>query len=71
MGEFSTFLFATPSFCEGAARTIDLGNTLTEYNRSLSPNQADRLALQADWLALRADMIRSMWANDVKAIGED
>jgi hypothetical protein len=69
MGDFSMFLFARPSFWEGAARAMDFGDTLTEYNRSLSPDQADRLALQADWMALRGDIIRSMCAIDVKAIG--
>lgn len=27
-------LYATPSFLEGVARAIDIGDTLTEYNYS-------------------------------------
>ncbi len=45
----SHFLFATPSFWGGWARIWDLGDTLTEYNRSVSPTQADFLALKSDW----------------------
>lgn len=48
MGE-SDFLFARPSFFEGVARVIDLGNTLNEYNSSKTPAEADARALKADW----------------------
>ncbi len=38
------------------ARVLDLGNTLTEYNKSLSPDEADVLALRADFRAVGRDM---------------
>lgn len=49
MSILSTFLFARPSFIEGFARVLDIGNALNEYNRSLTGQQADFLALRADW----------------------
>jgi hypothetical protein len=43
------FLFAMPNFIEGMGRAIDLGNTMTHYNTSLTPEEADRRALYNDW----------------------
>ncbi len=45
----SLFLCARPSLVEGMARLLDFGNTLSEYNSSLTPAQADFLALRRDW----------------------
>jgi hypothetical protein len=60
MGQpFSSILFAPPSVAEGLARILDLGDTLTEYNRSLSPEQADAYALTADWNAVVDDLVRA------------
>lgn len=59
MGDFSTFLFANPSFFEGMSRVLDVGGTLTEFNRSRSGVEADLLALHADWLALGDDFRKS------------
>lgn len=56
MSKFLCSLFARPSFLEGAARVIDFGDTLTEFNTSLSPQQADYLALQSDWCAVGDDL---------------
>lgn len=52
----STFLFARPSFLEGLARIFDFGNTLTEYNRSRTPQEADARALASDWLMVGEDI---------------
>jgi hypothetical protein len=52
MSVLSTFLFARPSFIEGFARVLDVGNVLNEYNRSLTGQQADFLALHSDWRAI-------------------
>jgi hypothetical protein len=60
MHDLSTFLFARPSALEGAARILDFGNTLNEYNTSLSPAQADELALRADWQAVGNSIRESM-----------
>lgn len=56
MGIYSSFLFARPSYLEGAGRLLDFGDTLTEFNRSLDDEQADRLALWADWSAVGDDI---------------
>jgi len=55
MGDFSTFLFARPSFSEGMGRILDFGNTLTEYNRSESEQQADMIACWMEWEAIAND----------------
>lgn len=60
MDSFSELLFARPSFLEGMARLFDFGNTLSEYNNSLTPEQADRLAIASDWRAIGLDMRHAM-----------
>ncbi len=60
MGETFGLLFARPSFLEGAARVLDLGDTLTEYNQSLTPEQAEYLALRSDWEVLGRDLERAI-----------
>jgi len=52
----SLFLCARPSFVEGVARILDFGGALNEYNRSLTPEQADYLALHADWRLIGMDL---------------
>lgn len=52
MGSFSDFLVARPSVVEGVARIFDFGDTLTEYNNSLSEIEADTIALRMDWKAV-------------------
>jgi hypothetical protein len=56
MSQFTPFLFSRPSFFEGCARVLDLGDTLTEYNTALTPEQADAIALYLDWLAVGDDV---------------
>lgn len=60
MNKLSSFLYARPSFIEGVARLIDLGNTLQEYNSSLSPEQADALAIFSDWRVVGEDLASAM-----------
>lgn len=62
----TTFLFARPSFVEGAARILDFGDTLTEYNRSPSPEAADANALAADWNAVIGDLTRAFKEFEAK-----
>jgi hypothetical protein len=52
MSEFSTFLFASPTFFEGAGRLVDFGNTLCEYNVSETEIASDWRALTADCMAV-------------------
>lgn len=60
MSPISTFLYATPSFLEGAARAIDFSGTLNEFNRSETGEQADSFALYADWRLIGEDIQRAM-----------
>ncbi|EEI18781.1 hypothetical protein G8J22_01354 [Lentilactobacillus hilgardii] len=53
-------LFAMPSFANGAARVLDLGSTLNEYNYSSSPNEADRLALKGNWTVVGDDLWKAL-----------
>ena len=62
--DFSTFLFANPSLAEGMARIMDLGNTLNEYNRSLTSEQADFIALAMDYQAIGQDLHRTFSNGD-------
>jgi hypothetical protein len=55
-------LFASPSFWVGFGQSLDVGNTMFEYNQSLSPKQADSLALRGDWRAV---------GNDFRAVLEE
>jgi len=52
----SSFLCLRPSFLEGMARILDFPGTLSEYNRSLTPEQADYLALLGDWRLVGKDI---------------
>jgi hypothetical protein len=63
---YSSILFGSPSFTEGAARLLDFGDTLTEYNRSPSSELADANALAADWNAVIDDLARAF-----KKVGEE
>ncbi|GAB4245398.1 MAG: hypothetical protein Kow00129_05300 [Thermoleophilia bacterium] len=58
----SDFLFATPSFIEGMARTFDLGGAIEElsYNSSATPEEADARALGSDWSVVGQDLQRSL-----------
>jgi hypothetical protein len=56
----SLFLGARPSFIEGMSRILDWGGTLNEYNKSLTPEQADFLALSADWRIIGMDVAHAV-----------
>jgi hypothetical protein len=58
----ATLLFAYPSFWEGFGRVLDAGGVLTEFNTSLTPQQADRHAIRSDWAAVGADLWASLLA---------
>lgn len=60
MNKLTGFLYARPSLVEGIARLIDFGNTLEAYNSSLSPDQADFLALASDWYVIGDDLRGAM-----------
>lgn len=50
------FLFATPSFWQGAASVLDMGGTLVEYNSSETIQEADARALASDWAVTGKDI---------------
>jgi hypothetical protein len=58
--KYTDFLFARPSFWEGAARILDFGDTLREYNDSPTPEIADEVALTMDWNAVGNDLFTSL-----------
>lgn len=51
----SDYLFATPTFVSGLARTLDLAAQFDDYNGSLTAAQADWIALQSDAVAVYDD----------------
>ena len=60
LGPVTDFLFARPSFLGGVARVLDMGNTLTEFNQSLTGAQADAVALRMDWALVGKAMREAM-----------
>jgi len=56
MGQYTTFLYARPSFTEGLARVLDVGGTLNVYNVSPTGECADYQAIKSDWLATGKDI---------------
>jgi hypothetical protein len=53
---YSTYLFAIPTWAEGVGRLLDLGDNLTQYNDSATSGQADYRATAMDWRAVGADI---------------
>jgi len=49
-------LMAKPSFIEGMARVLDINCNLDSYNQSITPEEADMVAIYSDWLAIGGDM---------------
>ncbi len=58
----STFLYATPTWREGAGRLMDFANTLSEFNRTRSAEDPDVRALTQDWLAVGDHLRRALAA---------
>lgn len=56
MHPLSTYLYARPSFCGGAASAIDIGGTLIEYNYSQTTEEADAAATWMDWFFVGQDI---------------
>lgn len=68
MMDYTSRLFARPSFIEGMARVLDMGGTLNEYNTSPNGAEADAIAIWSDWAAIGQDMYAAMDDYDVFAI---
>jgi hypothetical protein len=56
MGSYTDLLYAQPSWIEGVARILDLGDTLSEYNMAPDPTETDAQAMRADWHAVGEDL---------------
>jgi hypothetical protein len=52
---FGSLLYTSPSLLTGLASVLDLGGTLFNFNYSLTPGQADYLALLSDHHAILSD----------------
>ena len=50
------YLYAHPSFAEGVGRLFDFGDTLTVFNGSRTPEEADARAAYEDWRAVGNDL---------------
>ncbi len=60
------YLFTHFNFISGLARGLDLGDALTEFNRSLSSEEADTTAIRADWMAVGKDISLAIAEVDVE-----
>ena len=60
------FLYARPSFLEGAARLFDFTGSLNRYNVARSPRAADEAAMWLDWLGVGHDIQAAMKQFDEK-----
>ncbi len=65
MAPRTDFLFAKPSFVEGASRIFDFGITLNEYNGSVSEEMADHIALYMDWAMVGDSLRKAMSTFDL------
>lgn len=54
--EDTGFLFASPSWLQGVATSMDLAGTLLEYNVSRTPQEADLRAIASDWAITGKDI---------------
>lgn len=58
--KYASLLFASLSFLQGMASTLDIGGTLITYNMSPSPEEADRSALAHDWFIVGEEIEGAM-----------
>lgn len=54
------YLFPTPTFTRGIARSFDFWGTADVYNVSDSPETADALAMWADWKDVGTDLVEAV-----------
>jgi hypothetical protein len=52
----STFVFAVPTWADGAGRIMDIAGVFDDYNKVGTPEQADAFMLYLDWMAIGEDM---------------
>lgn len=61
----SFYFFTEPSFAEGVIRLVDFMGTLTIYNDSETPEEADFKALENDWRAVGDDLKDSILNHSI------
>lgn len=59
-------LYAKPSFLRGMASVFDIGATLTVYNVSDTPEEADSEAIFSDWATVGNDIYYALeeWEDE-------
>ena len=68
MGETVTdFLTSKSGFVDGLATITDLSGSFYEYNRSKTPTDADRKAIENDWRVIGQDMINAYATEKAKS----
>ena len=56
-GNFKTdFLTATSTFIIGMGSVLNIGGDHFQYNRSATPEEADKIALESDWKMVGQDI---------------
>ncbi len=69
MGFLKTdFLTATPSFAIGAASAFNLAGSFYSFNRSSSPDEADRIALRQDAAMVGQDILAVLDSSETKKL---
>lgn len=69
MDGYTDYLYARPSWMDGAGRLLDLFGALNVYNTSPTGAQADVRALVADHLAIQMDFERAQQELTEKSRG--
>lgn len=65
------YLYARPSLIEGVGRIMDFGNSLNVYNETITPEQADFLAMLADWRVVGSDIQSALGDLDKELVDHD
>lgn len=61
MKSYSSLLIHTPTFLEGAGRTLDIGGQFdTNLGDHAAPEELDRIGLTSDWYAIMSDLRKSI-----------
>ncbi len=71
MNTFPCRFAAAPSFWEGMGRLFDFGGTLSQYNFSETPEQADSLAIRSDWMAIGGDISAAIRSFEAKSCAQE
>ena len=60
-GNFKTdFLTVTSTFVIGMGSALNIGGNHFQYNRSATPEEADKIALESDWEVIGQDIRKEL-----------